>query len=45
MALHPAVLTDDIAARFVVGLGSNKAYMGLKQMVEWVSPGVCFGHF
>jgi len=37
---HPAVLTDDIAARFLVGLGSgDKAYQGIRNMVEWVSAG------
>ncbi|KAL4434285.1 hypothetical protein ABPG75_000726 [Micractinium tetrahymenae] len=37
VAEHPAVLTDDTASRFLVGLGSaDKAYQGLKNMVEWV---------
>ncbi len=40
MAEHPDVLTQDIAARFVVGLGQDKAYTGLKNMVDWVS-GCC----
>ncbi len=30
-------MTDDIAARFLVGLGhGDKAYQGLKNMVAWV---------
>lgn len=36
MAEHPEVLTHDIAARFVVGLGPDKAWTGLKSMVDWV---------
>ncbi|PRW59356.1 DEAD box RNA helicase isoform B [Chlorella sorokiniana] len=36
VAEHPAVLTQDVAARFVVGLGPEKAYTGLKNMVDWV---------
>lgn len=37
VAAHPGVLTDDIAARFVVGLGPDKAYTGMRSMVDWVS--------
>lgn len=37
VAQHPSVLTEDVAARFVVGLGTaDKAYTGLKNMVDWV---------
>lgn len=37
MARHTDVLTDDIAARFLVGLGTaDKAYQGLRSMVDWV---------
>lgn len=36
---HPGILNDDIAARFLVGLGhGDKAYQGLKNMVTWGEP-------
>ena len=36
VAAKPGILTDDIAARFLVGLGSSdKAYQGLRNMVDW----------
>jgi hypothetical protein len=36
VAAKPAILTEDIAARFVVGLGSSdKAYQALRSMVDW----------
>ena len=37
VAAHPNVLSDDIAARFVVGMGTDKAYTGLRSMADWVS--------
>ena len=36
MASHPGILTEDVAARFLVGLGTpDKAYSGLRNMVDW----------
>ena len=36
VAAKPAILTEDIAARFLVGLGSSdKAYQALRSMVDW----------
>jgi hypothetical protein len=37
VAAHPGVLSADVAARFLVGLGQgDKAYEALRKMVAWV---------